>query len=209
MTFSDAKYEDLLRLDSVTCVVDAEAVFAHNEDVGLLWLKLRQIGFADLVVLNKVDLVPPEAVDLVEEWIGRHLRRVRIVPTEHCDVPLEILLSVGRFDPSAIGVPNATDQHLGKPGFDTWHYRTDKPLSASKVTEAIRSLPASIYRCKGIFQAAESPDERALVQAVGRRCTIDYLGPWNGAAPRGDIVVIGAEGTLDPATLQAAFDACA
>ena len=54
MTFLDQKYEGLLRLDSITCVVDAEAVFTHGDNAALTALKLRQIGFADLVVLNKI-----------------------------------------------------------------------------------------------------------------------------------------------------------
>lgn len=41
---------------------------------------LRQIGFADLVVLNKVDLVTAEAIEAVRRWIAGHFRRVRIVP---------------------------------------------------------------------------------------------------------------------------------
>jgi G3E family GTPase len=66
MTFVDQRYEQLLRLDSITCVIDAEAVFAHGDDEKLNMLKLRQIGFADLVVLNKVDLVGPEHLEVIK-----------------------------------------------------------------------------------------------------------------------------------------------
>ena len=61
MTFLNSRYEKLLRLDSITCVVDAEAIFTHAENEDLTALKLRQIGFADMVLLNKVDLVGPHA----------------------------------------------------------------------------------------------------------------------------------------------------
>ena len=44
MTFLDQRYEQLLRLDSITCVIDSEAVFADGDNEGLNRLKLRQIG---------------------------------------------------------------------------------------------------------------------------------------------------------------------
>ena len=57
MTFLNPNYERLLRLDSITCVIDAEGIFTHGDNERVNLTKLRQIGFADLVVLNKVDLV--------------------------------------------------------------------------------------------------------------------------------------------------------
>jgi G3E family GTPase len=54
LTFVDSAYRDQVRLDSVTCVVDADQALVDDPD--LAQLKLQQIGFADLVILNKVDL---------------------------------------------------------------------------------------------------------------------------------------------------------
>ena len=61
MTFSDANLRDRLRLDSVICVVDAEEVFAHPEYPPLMELKLRQVAFSDVLILNKVDLAGPSS----------------------------------------------------------------------------------------------------------------------------------------------------
>ena len=44
------KYEKLLWLDSITCIVDAEAVFTHGDNADLSALKIRQIAIAELVV---------------------------------------------------------------------------------------------------------------------------------------------------------------
>ena len=101
MTFIDANLRDRLRLDSVICVVDAEEVFAHPEYPPLMELKLRQVAFSDLLILNKVDLAGPEQVAKVKVWLDQHFRRLRIVETNYCQVPYEILLGVGRFDPFA------------------------------------------------------------------------------------------------------------
>src|SRR5271168_1750435 len=103
VTFNDPNLRDRIRLDSVICVVDADQVFAHPEYPPLMDLKLQQIGFADMLVLNKVDLAGPLQVAKVKSWLDDHFNRLRIVETNFCEVPYEILLGVGRFDPVQIG----------------------------------------------------------------------------------------------------------
>jgi G3E family GTPase len=209
MTFLEPRYEPLLRLDGVTCVVDAEALLLQKNDPALMMLKLRQIGFADMVILNKVDLVGSAHVAAVRKWIDGRLNRVRVIEAVRCDVPYEILLSVGRFDRAQLhAVPAPNDGAAHAPHFDTWHYRSDVPLHGSALTEAVRRLPASVYRCKGFVHVAERPDERMLVQTVGRRTTLESLGAWENERPATEIVVIGARDTLEPAAMRAAFDAC-
>ena len=62
-------------------------VFAHPEYPPLMDLKLRQVGFADMVILNKVDLAGREQVGKVKAWLDDHFNRLRIVETDHCDEP--------------------------------------------------------------------------------------------------------------------------
>ncbi len=217
MTFLDRKYEGLLRLDSITCIVDAEAVFTHGDDAALTALKIRQIAFADLVVLNKVDLVGPEHIEVIKEWFGHHLNRIRIIEATRCDVPLEILLAVGRFHPANVvsrhedaDVEDHEHHHgHGAVGamFQTWSYESDRPFSLELLRQMVRKeLPASIYRCKGIIFTADSPDKRLTLQAVGRRTEISELGGWGERTPRTQIVAIGA--AIDAQDLSDKFDAC-
>ncbi len=206
MTISDAKYDELLRLDSVTCVVDADGLLDEGDNAPLMMLKLRQIGFSDLVILNKVDLVGPEQVELIENWIGQHLSRIRIVEAEHADVPLEVLLSVGRFDPAHTVRIGGEAQTATDLGFETWHFGTKDALSIDCLRQTIRKLPGSVYRTKGFVYSAERPEERLLIQSVGRRVTITALGQWGERTPRTDIVVIGSE--LDTRALRIALAAC-
>ena len=67
LTFMDESMRDRIRLDSIMCVVDAEQVFAAPE---MMELKLRQVAFADLLILNKVDLVTP-AGDRADQGMAR------------------------------------------------------------------------------------------------------------------------------------------
>jgi G3E family GTPase len=217
MTFLDQRYEKLLRLDSITCIIDAEAIFADGDNEALNMLKLRQIGFADLVVLNKVDLVGVEHIEVIREWIDHHIRRIRIIEATRCDVPLEILLAVGRFNPA-----NTLSEHPQNEGhgheqhhahetagemFDTWSYESGRPFSIEALREMVRKeLPASIYRCKGIIFTNESPQKRFALQAVGRRVEIMELGEWGDRVPQSRVVAIGS--SFDARDLSRKFDDC-
>ena len=99
LTFMDDDMRDRIRLDSIMCVVDAEQVFAAPE---MMELKLRQVAFADMLILNKVDLVTPEEIERIKAWLDDRFHRYRLVEASGGNVPLEILLSVGRFDPSRL-----------------------------------------------------------------------------------------------------------
>lgn len=215
-TFLNPKYENLLRLDSITCVVDADGIFKHGDNDELNFLKIRQIGSADMVILNKVDLVGPVHIEVIKEWIDHHLKRVRIIEAERCNVPLSILLSVGRFNPEN-SVLESEDQKHGhhhkhesaKGIFDTWSYESSKPFSLEALRKMVqRELPASIYRCKGIVYTSDAPDKRYSLQIVGRRTEISELDEWGTHNPRTQIVAIGESGGIDTQELRTKFDSC-
>jgi G3E family GTPase len=226
-TFTDANLRDRIRLDSVICVVDADQVFAHPEYPPLLELKLLQVGFADLLILNKVDLAGPAQVEKAKNWLDEHFNRLRIVETNYCEVPYEILLGVGRFDPARANLDSHPVDHTcadstcpddyhghGYKGqnhsevFSTWSYETDQPLALEALRETLRKLPGTVYRAKGIVYNADAPHRRAVLQVVGRRVDISFQEDWGDRAPRTQIVAIGAAGSIDASLLENTFASC-
>jgi G3E family GTPase len=158
MTFVDTELRERLRLDSIICILDADQVFANPEHPALMDLKLRQVGFSDMVILNKVDLVDPEQLQAVRAWIDGTFRRLRIVETTYCNVPLEILLSVGRLDPAGsddfhqasgdCDEPDCRDEYQGHDHtatFRTWSYETERPLSLEALREAAVAQPTRLW----------------------------------------------------------------
>src|SRR5271169_4510048 len=226
-TFSDANLRDRIRLDSVICVVDADQVFAHPEYPPLMELKLQQVGFADMLILNKVDLAGPDQVAKVRAWLDTYFNRLRIVETNYCEVPYEILLGVGRFDPVGTGLnshavaadcidpachdnshgDNHHEQNHSKV-FSTWSYETDQPLALEALRETMRKLPGSVYRAKGVVHTTDAPQRRAVLQVVGRRVDISIQEEWGQRVPRTQIVAIGAAGTIDAVLLEKTFASC-
>ena len=226
-TFTDANLRDRIRLDSVICVVDADQVFAHPEYPPLMELKLQQVGFADMLILNKVDLAGPEQVAIVRAWLDQYFNRLRIVETNYCQVPYEILLGVGRFDPVRAGLNSHAVEHCCTDSschdenhghnhdeqdhskvFSTWSYETDQPLGLEALRETLRKLPGSVYRAKGVIYSTDAPQRRAVLQVVGRRVDISIQEEWGQRSPRTQIVAIGAAGTIDAVLLEKTFASC-
>ena len=205
MTFVDPGLRERLRLDSITCVLDADQAFAFPEHPEVALLKRRQMGFADMMILNKVDLAGPDKVKQVREWIDGAFSRMRMVEASHCDVPLEVMLSVGRFDPARSELDHDQDHSQT---FSTWSYETDRPMSLEALREVARTLPGNIYRCKGVIYVSMAPERRAVLQVVGRRVDISMQEEWGLRVPRTQIVAIGAAGSIDTKRLEETFAGC-
>ena len=91
--------------------------------------------------------------------------------------------------------------------FETWSYESDLPMSLEALRKMVqRELPVSVYRCKGIVFAADSPDKRLALQVVGRRTEISELDEWGERTQRTQIVAIGTD--IDAQDLDEKFGAC-
>lgn len=224
LTFTDPKFRDRIRLDSIMCLVDAEQVFAVPEHMEL---KLRQMAFSDMIILNKVDLVDAEQIRKVHEWLGARFGKYRLVEAVNADVPLEILLSVGRFEATesanSVGScghemncdfvgnrssshPNQDTHHHSADAFSSTSFETAVPVSLDLLKTAIRKAPGSIYRIKGVVLSTDDPGRRVILQAVGKRIDIAIEDSWGNRTPRTRVVAIGAKGALDESTLVAIFN---
>lgn len=216
MTFTDQKFRSLIRLDSIMCLVDAEQIFVAPEQMEL---KLRQIAFSDMVILNKVDLVGRHTVQKVHDWLGSRFKRYRLVEAVNADVPLDILLSVGRFAEGQLDAP-LPDHHKHGPDcscsvqspaqdhathFSTTMLRSELPVVLSSLRQAVKQLPGQVYRVKGIVFSEEDPDHRIIVQVVGKRIDIARDSPWNGRKPETRLVAIGAPGAVTEEMLEQVF----
>jgi G3E family GTPase len=208
-TFAGSRHPEWLRLDGVICVVDTEQIFTNlDEAPDLLMLKARQIGFADLVILNKVDVAGPDLVDWVRKWIDTVMDKVRMIEAVQCDVPVSVLLGVDRptgrpsspDDPLSDIDPPADHDHGTR--FRTFTYETDEIFDESALRQMIHlRFPGTVYRCKGFVRVA---DGMMLLQVVGRRMELtpapDVSGPSR-------IVAISTV-DLDEADVSASLDSC-
>ncbi len=211
-SFINASLRGRVRLDSIMCLVDASQLFAVPEQMEL---KTRQIAYSDMLILSKTDLVSREEVDRIRVWLDDHIGRYRLVEAPHGEVPMEILLSSGRFDPSqmeadqcASGNCNHESHRHHTSTFGTWSFETDRPLSLEALRSAAAKLPASIYRAKGVVYSSDVPERRAVLQVVGKRVDISLQDEWGERPPLTQIVAIGSPDGIDASALQNRFEQC-
>lgn len=204
-----------LRLDGVLVVVDAEH-FPEPGDEHYV-LARQQLALADVILLNKTDLVEASALQALGRRIHALVPNARLVESVRADAPLELLLGVGSpasqallepRDPSALSDAHGAETHDHAGEFSTVSYATVDPISLERLRETATELPPSVFRAKGIIYLDERPDHRVILQVVGRRAELSRGAPWGDVRPATSLVFIGRRGELDAASLAAMLDAC-
>ena len=93
--FMDTEMQEKLQLDSVTTLVDAKHIWQHIDDSDEA---REQIAFADVILLNKIDLVTEEELDQLEARIRSMNAAAKIYRTKDAVVEMDKILNVGGFD---------------------------------------------------------------------------------------------------------------
>jgi G3E family GTPase len=199
--------EPALSLDGVVVLVDAAAVRAQSGDALLADSLQRQLRSADLVVVNKTDLVDEGELRHVRQWLASVAGRVAAFETTHAAVPRAMLSGAG-MDLARAGTSpccvRAEHEHGGHDHehdelFDTWACQPTQALSAERLRAALRDMPAGVLRLKGVVRTVEHGWSE--VQFAGRHGSLRKAAaePPHGAA----LVAIGLKGQLPVAALEA------
>lgn len=195
-------------LDGVVVLADAELVRRRARDSLVGRTIERQLAAADLLVVNKVDLIDPAALPDLLAWVRARSPRASVVTAVDGDVPLALLLGTATHEAAA---DHDRDDHAQPHArHDEWTW-TDDDGAAGTTAEFdpmafaawLDDLPDGVVRVKGTVTLAGKG--RHLVQRVGHRSTLTPLPSTSGAPNR--LVVLGLSGSLDPAVLAAGLAA--
>jgi G3E family GTPase len=207
-TFSMMEKQWPLHVDGVVALVDAEHFPEEGEEHHVL--AREQLVLADVVLLNKVDLVDAERLATLKVRFREWVPTARLVETVQAEVPLELVLGL-----AASHDTEATEQHSAHPdlaaghGFSTFTFRSKKLLALDTLRETCTELPAGVFRAKGFVYLDARPENRTELQIVGRRARISLGEPWGEHAPETVVVFIGTAEGFDVDDIQARFEACA
>jgi G3E family GTPase len=119
-TFMMPELKSFVRVDSILTVVDAEQGGDGLKD-DQYFLAMAQVGVADIVVINKVDLVDAIQLQEMRNWVREIIPRARIIETTHGRVPTELVLGVGAYAPERLAAVTAKDVHVHEAGVPTDH----------------------------------------------------------------------------------------
>ena len=210
--FVDDQVKTRSRLDAIITVVDAKHLLARLEDSHEAE---EQVAFADVIVLNKTDLVTPEELAVVEDRIRSINRSARLLHAEKANVPLSELLDRGSFDLNRIlemepDFLTGDDDHEHDDGVTSISLLADAPLNMERFNEWIGTVlmerGQDLLRTKGILNF-RGADDRFAFQAVHMIADGDFIGPWKASDTRQSrIVFIGRD--LNRPQLRRGFEAC-
>ncbi len=209
--FVDEGVRARARLDAIVTVVDALNLPQRLRDSAEAE---AQIAFADVVVLNKTDLVTPEQLDAVEQQIRRINRFARIHRTEKARIDIAEVLDRGAFDLNRVleMAPDflTEDGHEHNDEVTSMSFEVTRPLDPEKFNAWIGALlaeqGANLLRTKGILYYRNEP-RRFAFQAVHMIADGDFIGQARPDDTRHSrIVFIGRN--LNRPQLRRGFESC-
>ncbi|MBZ9668519.1 GTP-binding protein [Mesorhizobium sp. B2-1-8] len=181
--FVDEDVRTKTKLDAIITVVDAKHLLG---ELGKAHEAQEQLAFADIVLLNKTDLVSAEEQKQVEERIRRINPTAAIHGTERCSVGLEKILDRNAFDLDRIlevepDFLDAFHEHEHDEHVTSFSLVTKEPLDPQRFMPWIGMITQhfgmDILRMKGIL-AFKGDNDRFVVQAVHMLLEGDHQRPW-------------------------------
>lgn len=147
---ADALVEDIqddledVRLEAVVVLVDADTANRFPE---FGYVERNQIAFADLVLLNKTDLVEQAEIDELRQRLEAINPDVRVIETERARVDPELVLARGgeRSRPPGRSADRGQSDH----GMESFAWRPSGSLERRCLEQAMEAWPRAVYRAKG------------------------------------------------------------
>jgi G3E family GTPase len=209
--FMDQDVADAARLDAVVTVADAKWLSDRLKDAPEA---KNQIAFADVIVLNKTDLVTPEELDAVEARIRAINPYAKLHRTQRAQVPIAEVLDRNAFDLERIIElePNFLEEghhHHHDEDMQSISLRAgevDPEKFMPWISDLTQREGPKILRCKGIVAFPDEP-KRFVFQGVHMILDGDLQQDWKpGEARESRVVFIGRE--LDADAIRSGFEAC-
>ena len=242
---------EVARLDTMVTVVDAvnflpdyqaaEALAGRGmaatdaDERTLTDLLVEQVEFADVIVINKTDLVSESKVAQLEAILGYLNPQARLLRTQHGQVAPSEILNTNLFNFEHAGQFVAwlqTPRHAERSesaeyGVTSFVYRAQRPFHPRRLYALLMQPWPGVLRAKGFFWLASRPDDVGVWSQAGELITVEYGGSWSEPdsidaeasdeanygsdpappeEPHQELVVIGVE--VDQAALTVALDGC-
>ena len=179
------------RLDGVVSVADGDMLVRFPE---LGHTTRLQIEGADILLLNKIDLVDAKQIEPLETKLREINPSAAIVRTKRCQIDPELLFGVGREKKAA------PPQHEHQPEFESFTFSSDKTFSRDCFERFADALPVNVIRAKGFVRF---PDSAQLFNFVAGRWELE---PFE--ADRTELVFIGKKITAEKSEIVTGLKKC-
>ena len=208
--FVDEQLKEKLFVNGVVTLVDAKHILQHIDENGEAE---EQIGFADVILLNKCDLASEAELDGLEKRIRDVNALAKIHRTTRAEIEISKVMDVGGFN---LDRAMEVNPHFLEDGHHHHHshissvgIESDGDCDGKKLNDWINKLiqeqGADIFRMKGVFSVKNQP-ERVIFQGVHMLIDAASGGPWGERPRKNSLVFIGRH--LDREALNKGFRSC-
>jgi G3E family GTPase len=180
------------RLDGVVSVIDADMLVRFPEIGHTTRL---QIEGADILLLNKVDLVDAKYIEVLEQKLRKINPSAAIIRTVRCRIHPELLFGIGREERIA---PPPTHEHQTE--FESFAFISDKTFSRDCFERFADGLPVNVIRAKGFIRF---PDGAQLFNFVAGRWALEAF-----PADQTELVFIGRQMAQEKSKILMALNEC-
>ncbi len=203
--FKIAQYGHMpgFRLDGVIVLADAENIQKRAADKYMGRQVVQQLHGADLLVLNKIDLVSDEQRRRVRDWLRSLVPGIRILEVTQGRAPVDLLF--GHAVPASTPTPAGAHEHDHGRDYVSWSYTDRRPLDGAIFHTLITGLHVDVLRGKGFLYLAEDPSLQFVFQLVGKRWDVVRGKAWGEREPMTQFVLIGLPGSIDGVALNDAL----
>ncbi len=182
---------------SAETILDRKMTDDEEDDRSIVNLLTDQVEFANVIILNKSDLVTDDQLGLLEKTLHKLNPTAKIIRTTHSKIDPKEILNTGMFDyeiaeqsagwqkelelaQKGIGHNPETEEY----GISSFVYQNPKPFHPQRFLEYVsQDFPTTIIRSKGIFWIASRPDRAVLWSQAGGSLKAEDYGRWWASVP--------------------------
>ena len=151
-----------------------------------------QIEFANVILLNKIDLITKSELSNLKDIIRKLNPEAQIISTNHSKVSLNCVINTGIFDfekaeSSAGWINELENEHTPETeeyGIGSFVYRRNIPFHPKKFLDFVQQkFPLNVIRSKGLFWIASRNDQALNFSSAGGSIKADAAGVWWASMP--------------------------
>ncbi|MEI4524992.1 GTP-binding protein [Priestia megaterium] len=159
----------------------------ENDTREVIDLLIDQIEFANVILLNKVDLLTKDDADELQAVLHKLNSEATVIQTINSDVSLEAILHTELFDfekasQGAGWIKELNEEHhtpeTEEFGISSFVYRRNRPLHPERFMKWLENWPVDIVRAKGFFWLASRNNMAGLLSQAGTSIMIQAAGEW-------------------------------
>ncbi|GMG76363.1 MULTISPECIES: GTP-binding protein [Priestia] len=159
----------------------------ENDKREVVDLLIDQIEFANVILLNKVDLLTKDDADELQAVLHKLNSEATVIQTINSEVKLETILHTDLFDfekasQGAGWIKELNEEHhtpeTEEFGISSFVYRRNRPLHPERFMKWLEDWPVDIVRAKGFFWLASRNHMAGLLSQAGTSIMIQGAGEW-------------------------------